>query len=42
MIESKPIIEKKINCHIVGEIGKILIIYKKNHDKSENFIVIPD
>ena len=42
MFSSKQILEEKLNCHIVGDIGKILIVYKKNFDKTENNIVIPD
>ena len=42
MMSSKNILEDKLNCHIVGDIGKILIIYKKNFDKTENNIVLPD
>ena len=42
MFSSKQILEKKLDCHIVGDIGKILIVYKKNFDKTENNIVIPN
>ena len=42
MFSSKEILEEKLDCHIVGDIGKILIVYKKNFDKTENNIVIPD
>ena len=42
MIESKAVLEKKLECNVVGDIGKILIVYKKNYDKAENNIVIPD
>ena len=42
MKSSKSILENSLNCHIVGDIGKILILYKKNFDKTENNIVIPD
>ena len=42
MSSSKQILEEKLDCHIVGDIGKILIVYKKNCDKTQNNIVIPD
>ena len=42
MIESKSVLGEKLECDIVGDIGKILIVYKKNYDKTENNIVIPD
>jgi len=42
MKSSKSILEDSLNCHIVGDIGKVLILYKKNFDKTENNIVIPD
>ena len=42
MFSSKKMLEEKLDCHIVGDIGKILIVYKKNYDKTDNFIVLPD
>ena len=42
MKSSKSILEDSLNCHVVGDIGKVLILYKKNFDKTENNIVIPD
>ena len=41
MLNSKSFIEEKLDCHIVADIGKIIIVYKKNTDKTENCIVIP-
>ena len=42
MLASKNTLEDKLDCHIVGDIGKILILYKKNFEKTENNIVIPN
>ena len=42
MIDSKDILISKLECHIVGDIGKILILYRRNIDKTENYILIPD
>ena len=39
-VQSKDKIEKELSCNIVGDIGKILIIYRQHEDVDKRKIVL--